>query len=44
MTGPQRSYLPTLARQAGETSPDGRTKADASRAMDELQARTGRGR
>jgi len=43
MTGPQRSYLQTLAREAGEDVPDDLTKADASRRIDELQARTGRG-
>ena len=43
MTGPQRSYLQTLAREAGESVPDDLTKADASRRIDELQARTGRG-
>jgi hypothetical protein len=43
MTGPQRSYLQTLARVAGEDVPGDLTKADASRLIDELQARTGRG-
>jgi hypothetical protein len=43
MTGPQRSYLQTLAREAGEEIPENLTKADASRLIDELQARTGRG-
>ena len=43
MTGPQRSYLQTLAREAGEPVPDDLTKAEASRRIDELQARTGRG-
>ena len=43
MTGPQRSYLHTLAREAGETVPDNLSKADASRLIDELQARSGRG-
>ena len=43
MTGPQRSYLQTLAREAGESVPDNLSKADASRRIDELQARTGRG-
>ena len=43
MTGAQRSYLQTLAREAGEEVPDGLTKADASRRIDELQRRTGRG-
>lgn len=43
MTGPQRSYLGTLAQEAGESVPDGLTKAQASELIDELQARTGRG-
>lgn len=42
-TGPQLSYLHTLAREAGQEVPDGLTKADASRLIDELQERTGRG-
>jgi hypothetical protein len=45
MTGPQRSYLHTLAQQAGEEAPsDGLSKADASKAIDALQEKTGRGR
>jgi hypothetical protein len=44
MTGAQRSYLETLAREAGEELPDQLSKADASKLIDELQARTGRGR
>lgn len=44
MTGPQKSYLQTLAQQAGEQVPDELSKADASRLIDELQERTGRGR
>ncbi len=43
MTGPQRSYLQTLAREAGEEVRDDLTKAEASKRIDELQARTGRG-
>jgi len=43
MTGAQRSYLETLAREAGEEVPDGLSKADASKRIDELQDRTGRG-
>ena len=43
MTGAQRSYLQTLAREAGEEVPDGLTKAEASKRIDELQDRTGRG-
>lgn len=43
MTGPQESYLHTLAREAGVVVPEGLTKARASELIDELQARTGRG-
>jgi hypothetical protein len=43
ITGPQRSYLGTLAQEAGEEVPDGLTKAEASRLIDELQQKTGRG-
>jgi hypothetical protein len=43
MTGPQESYLHTLAREAGEEVPDGLTKANASQMIDRLQERTGRG-
>ena len=43
LTGPQASYLSTLAQEAGEEVPDGLTKAEASRKIEELQARTGRG-
>jgi hypothetical protein len=43
MTGAQRSYLRTLAREAGEAVPDELTKADASKRIEELQASTGRG-
>ena len=43
MTGPQRSYLDTLARQAGEEIPADLTKAEASEHIDRLQAQTGRG-
>jgi len=43
MTGPQESYLDTLAQEAGEEVPDDLTKADASKKIDELQERTGRG-
>ncbi|HEX3962776.1 MAG TPA: DUF3072 domain-containing protein [Trebonia sp.] len=43
-TGPQKSYLQTLAREAGrEVETDGMSKADASRLIDELQAVSGRG-
>ncbi|MEI5675159.1 MULTISPECIES: DUF3072 domain-containing protein [unclassified Nocardioides] len=43
MTGAQRSYLDTLAREAGETLPADLTKAQASEHIDRLQAATGRG-
>jgi hypothetical protein len=43
MTGPQRSYLSTLAREAGEEIPDDLTKAQASELIDKLQQQTGRG-
>lgn len=43
MTGPQASYLQTLAREAGETVPDNLTKAQASEMIDRLQSATGRG-
>jgi len=52
MTGPQASYLSTLAQEAGEDVSDelsrrsghaGLTKAEASKRIDELQERTGRG-
>lgn len=43
MTGPQASYLGTLAQQAGEEPPpENLTKAEASRRIDELQQRVGR--
>jgi hypothetical protein len=45
-TGAQKSYLETLARQAGSDAdtdvPDALTKADASRKIDELKEETGR--
>ena len=43
MTGAQRSYLDTLAREAGEQLPADLTKAQASEHIDRLQAQTGRG-
>lgn len=43
MTGPQRSYLETLAREAGEELPTDLTKAQASQHIDRLQQITGRG-
>jgi hypothetical protein len=44
MTGPQRSYLQTLAQEAKQEVPDDLTKAQASEAIDQLQQQTGRGR
>ena len=44
MTAAQASYLRTLAQEAGEPMDATLTKADASRRIDELQERTGRGR
>ena len=44
MTGAQASYLRTLSEQAGEDFDQGLTKAEASRRIDELQEKTGRGR
>jgi hypothetical protein len=41
-TGPQLSYLSTLAQEAGVAVPDDITKADASKLIDELQGKTGR--
>jgi hypothetical protein len=43
MTAPQRSYLDTLAREAGEEIPADITKAEASEQIDRLQQKTGRG-
>lgn len=43
MTGAQRSYLDTLAREAGETLSADLTKAEASVQIDRLQSSTGRG-
>jgi hypothetical protein len=43
ITGPQQSYLETLAREAGEDVPDGLTKAEASQLIERLQSITGRG-
>lgn len=43
MTGAQRSYLHTLAEEAGEEVDDELTKAEASKRIDELQEKTGRG-
>ena len=42
MTGAQRSYLDTLAREAGEELPGDLTKAEASEHIDRLQGATDR--
>jgi hypothetical protein len=42
-TGAQESYLNTLASEAKEEVPADLSKADASRMIDELQEKTGRG-
>ena len=44
MTGAQESYLHTLATEAGETVEDDLSKAEASKRIEELQERTGRGK
>ena len=41
-TGPQLSYLSTLAREAGEDVPEGLTKAQASELIDRLQGQSPR--
>lgn len=43
MTGAQASYLKTLSEEAGEDFDDSLTKADASKRIDALQEKTGRG-
>ena len=43
-TGAQQSYLHTLAGEAHAEVPADLSKADASRMIDELQEKTGRGR
>jgi hypothetical protein len=45
ITGAQRSYLNTLATEAGEPVDDEElTKREASKLIDELQEKTGRGK
>lgn len=44
MTGAQRSYLKTLSEEAGETIDENMSKAAASKKIDELQQKTGRGK
>ena len=44
MTGAQRSYLETLASEAGERPEEDLTKAEASKKIEDLQEKTGRGK
>lgn len=44
MTGAQASYLKTLSEEAHESFDDDLTKADASKRIDALQEKTGRGK
>lgn len=43
ITGAQQSYLHTLATEAGEAVEEDLTKAEASKRIDELREKTGRG-
>jgi len=43
MTGAQKSYLKTLSDEAGEEMDENLSKGDASKKIDELQHKTGRG-
>ncbi|WP_448204224.1 DUF3072 domain-containing protein [Azospirillum sp. sgz302134] len=43
MTGAQASYLKTLSEEAGESFDGDLTKAEASKRIDALQEKTGRG-
>ncbi|HYX34741.1 MAG TPA: DUF3072 domain-containing protein [Oligoflexus sp.] len=43
MTGPQASYLKTLSEEAGEAFDAALNKAEASKRIEELQKKTGRG-
>lgn len=44
MTGAQQSYLETLSEEAHEEISDDLTKAEASKKINELQDKTGRGK
>jgi hypothetical protein len=44
MTGAQASYLRTLSQEAHEPFDETLTKAEASKRIEELQQKTGRGR
>jgi len=43
MTGAQQSYLKTLSDEAGEPFDESLSKSEASKRIDELQHKTGRG-
>jgi hypothetical protein len=43
MTGAQKSYLKTLSDEAGEEFNENLSKAEASKRIEELQKKTGRG-
>ena len=43
MTGAQKSYLKTLSDEAGEELDTNLSKAEASKKIEELQEKTGRG-
>lgn len=43
MTGAQKSYLKTLSEEAHEEFDENLSKADASKRIEELQEKTGRG-
>ncbi len=43
MTGAQKYYLKTLSDEAGEEFPHNLTKAEASKKIESLQQKTGRG-
>ena len=44
MTGAQKSYLKTLSEEAKVEFDESLTKAEASKKIDELQEKTGRGK
>jgi hypothetical protein len=44
MTGAQASYLETLCQEAGEEFDPSLSKAEASKRIDQLQEKTGRGK
>jgi hypothetical protein len=44
MTGAQQSYLKTLSDEAGENVDENLSKAEASKKIEELQNKTGRGK